>query len=115
QVKNEAGKWAGSVDPEDMPRVPVRSIMVAAGTVPNIMYEKEHPNTFKLDKWNEFFQSYAARVNGTTELVDPQNGEVGFFTSYAKDGKYISYYGDNHPVYEGNVVKAMASAKHGYK
>jgi NAD(P)H-flavin reductase len=26
----------------------------------------------------------------------------------------ISYYGDNHPAYAGNVVKAMASAKHGY-
>ena len=31
-----------------------------------------------------------------------------------KDGKFISFYGDNHPVYAGNVVKAMASAKNGY-
>ena len=28
--------------------------------------------------------------------------------------KIISFYGDNHPVYAGNVVKAMASAKDGY-
>jgi NAD(P)H-flavin reductase len=42
-------------------------------------------------------------------------GEIGFFTSYEHDGKFISYYGDNHPQYAGNVVKAMASAKHGYK
>ncbi len=27
----------------------------------------------------------------------------------------ITYYGDNHPVYAGNVVKAMASAKIGYQ
>ena len=27
----------------------------------------------------------------------------------------ISFYGDNHPRYAGNVVKAMASAKHGYR
>ena len=26
----------------------------------------------------------------------------------------MSYYGDNHPRYAGNVVKAMASAKDGY-
>ncbi len=39
----------------------------------------------------------------------------GFFTSYARDGRFVSYYGDNHPRYNGNVVKAMASAKHGYR
>ena len=39
---------------------------------------------------------------------------AGFFTSYNHDGRLISYYGDNHPPYAGNVVKAMASAKHGY-
>ena len=38
----------------------------------------------------------------------------GFFTSYANDGRFVSYYGDNHPRYAGNVVKAMASAKDGY-
>src|SRR6185503_5489172 len=38
----------------------------------------------------------------------------GFFTSHETDGKFVSYYGDNHPRYNGNVVKAMASAKHGY-
>jgi NAD(P)H-flavin reductase len=40
--------------------------------------------------------------------------ETGFFTSYNKDGRFISYYGDNHPKYAGNVVKAMASARDGY-
>ncbi len=41
-------------------------------------------------------------------------GEIGFFTSYNDNGRLISYYGDNHPRYAGNVVKAMASAKDGY-
>jgi NAD(P)H-flavin reductase len=41
-------------------------------------------------------------------------GEVAFFTSYAKNGRFITFYGDNHPVYAGSVVKAMASAKDGY-
>ena len=44
-----------------------------------------------------------------------EKGEVGFFTSYNSEGRFISYYGDNHPQYAGNVVKAMASAKHGYR
>ncbi|MDB5035512.1 MAG: Dihydroorotate dehydrogenase electron transfer subunit [Chlorobi bacterium] len=47
-------------------------------------------------------------------LREAERGEVGFFTSYNRDGKLISYYGDNHPSYAGNVVKAMASAKDGY-
>src|SRR6476659_7945929 len=47
-------------------------------------------------------------------LRQAARGEIGFFTSYNRDGKLISYYGDNHPNYAGNVVKAMASAKDGY-
>jgi NAD(P)H-flavin reductase len=39
---------------------------------------------------------------------------AGFFTSYASKGRFVTYYGDNHPLYAGNVVKAMASAKDGY-
>src|SRR5690606_28836954 len=39
---------------------------------------------------------------------------AGFFTSYQQDGRFITFYGDNHPTYAGNVVKAMASAKDGY-
>jgi len=38
----------------------------------------------------------------------------GFFTSYQRGEKRITFYGDNHPIYAGNVVKAMASAKDGY-
>jgi hypothetical protein len=38
----------------------------------------------------------------------------GFFTSHDSDGRFVTYYGDNHPRYNGNVVKAMASAKDGY-
>ena len=39
----------------------------------------------------------------------------GFFTSHDTDGQFVTYYGDNHPRYAGNVVKAMASAKDGYR
>jgi NAD(P)H-flavin reductase len=45
-----------------------------------------------------------------SELIE---GE-GFFTSYQRGEKRITFYGDNHPIYAGNVVKAMASAKDGY-
>ena len=103
------GKWKSTGETQ---RIPARTLMVAAGTVPNVMYEREYPGTFQLDKWQEFFQSFKME-NG--QLAKVEDGETGFFTSYEKNGKFITIYGDNHPVYEGNVVKAMASAKNGYK
>ena len=101
----------------EMVEFPARTVCVAAGTSPNVIYEKEKPGTFKLDEWRQFFQPYRLEKNGDGKFhaVECQKGETGFFTSYEHDGKFISYYGDNHPKYAGNVVKAMASAKHGYK
>ena len=93
--------------------LPARTVLVAAGTVPNITYEKEHPGTFSLDGKQKFFQGFRAvkRRDGRFALEPDANG---FFTSYNTGGKFVTYYGDNHPRYNGNVVKAMASAKHGY-
>ena len=34
--------------------------------------------------------------------------------SLRPDGKAISFFGDLHPSFSGNVVKAMGSAKRGY-
>ena len=98
------GRWKDSGQHVELP---ARSVMVAAGTSPNVIYEKEHPGTFQLDKFNQFFQSYD--VSGA-ELIEGD----GFFTSYQRGEKRITFYGDNHPRYAGNVVKAMASAKDGY-
>ena len=96
---------------------PARTVCVAAGTSPNVIYEKEKPGTFKMDEWRQFFQPHRVErgADGALNTVETEKGETGFFTSYEHDGKFISYYGDNHPQYAGNVVKAMASAKHGYE
>lgn len=93
--------------------LPARTVLVAAGTVPNITYEKEHPGTFQLDSRQKFFQGYRA-VKGADGAIGLEPDANGFFTSYEQGGRFVSYYGDNHPRYNGNVVKAMASAKHGY-
>ncbi len=114
QKQDEKGKWCNT---GEFITLPARTVCVAAGTSPNIIYEKEHPGTFKLDRWNQFFQGYKLVENGARHLepVADDRKEVGFFTSYEKDGRYITYYGDNHPVFAGNVVKAMASARQGYQ
>jgi len=103
--------------------LPARTVLVAAGTVPNVTYEKEHPGSFSLDGKQKFFQGFRAVKDvvpvgqnfssaGAKFRLEPDAN--GFFTSHDTDGKFVSYYGDNHPRYSGNVVKAMASAKHGY-
>lgn len=93
--------------------LPARAVLVAAGTAPNVTYEREHPGSFALDGRKRFFQGFSARKNddGTFRLEPDPNG---FFTSHDAGGKFVTYYGDNHPRYNGNVVKAMASAKDGY-
>jgi len=93
--------------------LPARTVLVAAGTVPNVTYEKEHAGTFELDGRQKFFQGFRA-VKGADGAFALEPDANGFFTSYREDGRFVSYYGDNHPRYNGNVVKAMASAKHGY-
>ena len=96
--------------------LPARSMMVAAGTTPNIAYEKEHRGSFQLDSKKKFFAPHRVvrKGDGTFALEAVTNGIAGFFTSYDEGGRFISYYGDNHPLYAGNVVKAMASARDGY-
>jgi NADPH-dependent glutamate synthase beta subunit-like oxidoreductase/NAD(P)H-flavin reductase len=93
--------------------LPVRTLMVAAGTSPNVTYEKEAPNTFQLDSKKKFFQPHKA-VRGADGSLSLTADSAGFFTSYNHEGRLVSYYGDNHPRFAGNVVKAMASAKVGY-
>jgi NAD(P)H-flavin reductase/NADPH-dependent glutamate synthase beta subunit-like oxidoreductase len=94
-------------------RMAARTCMVAAGTSPNTMYEKEYTGTFAMDK--AYFKNFNALTDAAGKVsLEPTTDGFGFFTSYLKDGKTVSYYGDNHPKYAGSVVKAMASAKDGY-
>jgi NADPH-dependent glutamate synthase beta subunit-like oxidoreductase/NAD(P)H-flavin reductase len=109
----ETGRWRASGEKVTFP---ARTVCVAAGTSPNIIYEKEHPGTFALDERREFFAPHRVERDetGRPRLVPAPKDARAFFTSYEKDGRFITYYGDNHPAYAGNVVKAMASARRGY-
>ncbi len=116
KLDHKDGKWVNSGKQIE---VPLKSLFVAAGTSPNTIYQEEFPDTFKMD-W-KFYQRHEPEwVKNNPDLIamddetNPKLGKPAPFTSYHKSGRYITFYGDNHPVYAGNVVKAMASAKDGY-
>jgi len=108
------GKWK---DGGEKVELPARAVMVAAGTNPNVVYEKEHPGSFVLDEQHGCFAMHRVvdGPDGAWHVEPVGNGDTGFFTSYEKQGRFISFYGDAHPVFAGNVVKAMASARVGYR
>lgn len=76
--------------------IPAKTILIAAGTVPNIMLSKEYPKF--LEQNGKYFS-----------IKQDQ------FITYNDGINSMSFFGDLHPNYAGNVVKAMASAKDGYK
>ncbi len=96
--------------------LPARTVCVAAGTSPNVTYEKEHGGSFQLDSRKQFFLAHKATLgeDGKISVEPVKDAKEGFFTSYSKHHKTVSFYGDNHPYYAGSVVKAMASARDGY-
>jgi NADPH-dependent glutamate synthase beta subunit-like oxidoreductase/NAD(P)H-flavin reductase len=96
--------------------LPAATVCVAAGTSPNVIYEREYPGTFELDDKKHYFRPHVARFDeeGLVELEPAARPGDGFFTSYHHNGRTVTFYGDNHPHYAGSVVKAMASAKDGY-
>ena len=89
-----------------------RTILVAAGTQPNTVLAREDPKNVHID--GRYFQAF----NEAGERVTPERltkpAEVQVLMSAAQDGRCVSFFGDLHPSFAGNVVKAMSSAKQGY-
>jgi len=93
--------------------LPAKTICIAAGTSPNVTYEREYPGTFVMDPKTKAFRPHVVERDAEGKLVARED-EMGFFTSYCDGEHAISFYGDNLPRYAGSVVKAMASAKDGH-
>ncbi|MBM5781933.1 MAG: hypothetical protein FJ368_00740 [Pelagibacterales bacterium] len=87
-----------------------RSLLVAAGTSPNLSPKLEDNLDFEIDG-KYFAQTLASAANSGFNLLN-----FNFITKIDdKTKKAVSFFGDLHPNFEGNVVKAMASSKIGYK
>ncbi len=96
----------------ELVRMPARSILVAAGTQPNTVLGREDPDHVFLDgKWFRAVDEEGQTVK-PEKIAKPAQARV--LMSIREDGRGISFFGDLHPSFAGNVVKAMASAKQGY-
>lgn len=88
-----------------------RSILIAAGTKPNTNLRYDQPN---LTITGQYFQTI--QEDGTPiqpdRIAKPKETHV--LMSSLHQNKFMSFFGDMHPSFSGNVVKAMASAKKGF-
>ncbi|HEX2939851.1 MAG TPA: FAD-dependent oxidoreductase [Rhodopila sp.] len=92
--------------------LPARAILVAAGTQPNTVLARED-GRIQLD--GRYFQAIDAdgqKVTPIRGLAKPDEAQV--LMHRAENGRFISFFGDLHPSFFGNVVKAMGGAKRGY-
>ncbi|MGD1073369.1 MAG: FAD-dependent oxidoreductase [Bryobacteraceae bacterium] len=96
----------------EMVTLSAKTILVAAGTQPNTVLAREDDRNVTLD--GRYFQAIdedGAKVK-PERVAKPSSPYV--LMSLRSDGRAISFFGDLHPSFSGNVVKAMASAKQGY-
>ncbi|MDB5399030.1 MAG: pyridine nucleotide-disulfide oxidoreductase, partial [Rhodopila sp.] len=92
--------------------LPARAILVAAGTQPNTVLARED-HRIQLD--GRYFQAIdenGAKVEPVRGLAKPDQAHV--LMHRAGNGRFVSFFGDLHPSFFGNVVKAMGGAKRGY-
>jgi len=113
QIRAEDGRWSNAQGDNALVNWPARTIFVAAGTQPNTVLAREDATHFHLD--GKYFQA----VDEHGEPVKPEfssskPAEARVLLARADDGRMVSFFGDLHPSYFGNVVKAMGSARQGY-
>ena len=97
--------------------LPARTILVAAGTQPNTVLAREDGAALSAGRTAEVLP--AAQIRGDGEAAAPGQGPRQARArpgAHRRPGRrpFISFYGDNHPSYAGNVVKAMAQREAGY-
>jgi len=93
--------------------LPAHTVFVAAGTQPNTVLAREDAAHFTLD--GKYFAACDEDGNPAKperSTSKPETPRV--LLSRGADGRFVSYFGDVHPSFFGNVVKAMGSAKQGY-
>ncbi len=91
-----------------------KTLLIAAGTTPNLSPVLEDDLDFELN--GKYFAEIDANHKYFAVSHQDRPKQFSVITKIDKNSKKaVSFFGDLHPNFEGNVVKAMASAKLGYK
>jgi NADPH-dependent glutamate synthase beta subunit-like oxidoreductase/NAD(P)H-flavin reductase len=108
QALNEDGRMVAT---GERVTLPARTVLFAAGTSPNTVIAREEPDLLALDGgWFQAVDDAGASI-APERLAKPTRTDI--LAAKRADGRAVSFYGDTHPSFAGNVVKAMASAKRG--
>jgi NADPH-dependent glutamate synthase beta subunit-like oxidoreductase/NAD(P)H-flavin reductase len=92
--------------------LPARTILVAAGTQPNTVLGREDSENIVLD--GRYFRALDEEGNPATPERVVKPSAVRVLTHLRSDMRAVSFFGDLHPSFFGNVVKAMGGATLGY-
>ena len=92
--------------------LPARTILVAAGTQPNTVLAREDATHAFID--GKYFRALDEAGNPVTPERVCKPGDVRVLMYRHADDRFMSFFGDLHPSFAGNVVKAMGGAKQGY-
>ena len=92
--------------------LPARTILVAAGTQPNTVLAREDATHAFID--GKYFRALDEAGNHVTPERVCKPGDVRVLMYRHADDRFMSFFGDLHPSFAGNVVKAMGGAKQGY-
>ena len=109
QVLGADGRWTATGEHA----LPARTVFVAAGTQPNTVLAREDGEHFALDgKYFRACDENGVPVTPARSLSKPDRADV--LLTRTEDGRFVSFFGDVHPSFFGNVVKALGSAKQGH-
>ena len=95
----------------EMTELPARAVLIAAGTQPNTVLSRENEHFADLD--GKYFQAVDENGQGVAPEWSDKPQDVRVLMD-ASPGKSMSFFGDLHPSFAGNVVRALASTKQGY-
>ena len=92
--------------------LPARAVLVAAGTQPNTVLAREDERIRLDGRYFQAIDEAGHPVTPTRGVSKPDRAQV--LMHRDGGGHCVSFFGDLHPSFFGNVVKAMGSAKQGY-
>jgi len=109
QRRDAQGQWQAERDIA----LPARTVIIAAGTQPNTVLAREDGEHVVLD--GRYFRALDESGQPVVpERGNPKPAAARVLMAGRPGERWISCFGDVHPSYFGNVVKAMASARQGY-